>query len=773
MSEKYAILRIVVFKKVYHFCIRTKTILKMKDLFITILVLSTVLVFGQAETQKDILDIPNTDLVKDFNYKTSNKTPVVIFQKWFTKSNNKYNHVTSSEYIFDKKSLNLKKKRYKRINGFDNYWTVYNYSYKKNLLQNINITKNKKIIENSIFSYNNANKIIFKKNKFGDFVEDLNYTYPDTNTIIKTNKKTDTKTGIILLDFKTNFTIVNNHITKEIIAKPKLSKEYITNFKYDNHNLLIKISPYEKFLGTFTPSSSPTIVYKYNDSGYLISELSVTGIDDIKQLHFEYIYDDYDNWIAKFKIFQKDIYDSKSKVITEIKIRTIKYSDNTTTGFTNIDNPKINDYLESKKFVISKPPSIGEFWSKQDDKSFIIFENGKNISAQFNFVKLLNDNFYVNDSIKNTVYQINGFSSKPVLKEYYKATIFAQKDEGIWYKNKKDEFWLIVNGKYLKELTVRIATTNKNNRIIYINKTPKYVLLYKDANPFEMQKAVAYNDYLKNNPNEGKKEVAKNIPSGAIWEKASNGGFWFYYNGENRNQKINYLFFGNHCVVYDPTNKKSYLLKNIKTEKINNFINAKVLDGNKFWYKSKPKYFIYINNGKVENPTNIVYAQNGIDVIINDSNSQKYILKDYNNKPLLTLFPVMDYTSYTENSDATNTELKALKNCGDDGKCFVKLFDKKVTSINNDTSILNKPKELSYFLIKVYKANPRMLQKVVFLTKEENQNIYLEAKELLPKELQKDIEKRSREMLNNYNKHMNSKEVKEKVKKYGGEFINK
>ncbi len=748
----------------------------MKRLFlISITLCSFVInVFAQAPTQKDILETPNTHLVEDYNYNTSKKTPLKISQKWFTLQNSDFKHVDTDEFEFDSNSLKITEWKNKSANEMYDYWTVYNYAYKNNLLQEIIISVKGIDKEKTSYSYDSNNRLISLNTIFKIFIRTINFSYPSNTSIIKKSKKNDTKTNELLEDQTIKFTIENQLITKKVVDESYVGKEYITAYKCESKGVLEEESPYETFLGSFMPSSEPTIGYKHNDFGHLISKTAIASFEDMQLFDYEYIYDDYNNWIAKFKIWEKDIFDSNSKVTTEGKLRTITYSDQTTTGITSLDDTKILEYLNRKKFTKSKPPNEGVYWSKQNNTSIKLYKNGEAITGNLNYANIVGNDFYVNDSISNTLYQFKNFKEKPVLKKFYKATVFVEKDDAVWYKNEKGSFWLLVNGKYIKNLEALYSTTDKTNRIINISNIPSYVLFYNDSNPFVMQKAISFKEYLKTHPNEGKEQTTENIPSGAVWKKADNGGFWFYVNGENRSQKISYHFFGNHCVIYDPIDQKSYLLYNIKIIVVdNNFINVKVLEGNIFWYKSDKEAFDFIINAqKISYTVKAEYSQNGIDVFTFNKNNQKeYVLKEYKNMPLFNLQPVENYTNYAESPTTSNLDYEALKNCNDETKCFANLFNQKAASILSDATINNKASVIATYMETIYTINPSMLQKVGMTMETSYLDLYIKGKDLLPQEIQDDIVRRSRQMLEDYNDYMNSKEVRDKVKENGGSII--
>jgi len=718
---------------------------------------------------KTILDLDNTDINVDFQYNISKKIPEKIVQKWFTNGHGEFKDANTEEYIFDSKSLKIKNFRYKYTDTkYDQSWTNYTYAYKQNRIKKVTISENEKISQVNFYTYDKQNRVTMVNMLYGDIKLVQNYRYPNDSTIIMNTIKNDIKLHKTLSDTKGKFTLKNGNIIKKSLSQPEISTEYIDSYKYDENNLLIKKSSYKELLGAYMFSKDNiSYEYSYNDDKLIKEVFTLKGASaDITKTKYDYIIDAYGNWIAKFKFYPKNLLDFDSEKIAEIHIRSIKYSDKTVTGFTSIDVLQIQDYLESKKIALLNAPKDGVYFSKSSNTATRLYLNGENISKRLMFVKIIGNDMFANDSVANIFYQLKDFKSKPIKKEYYKATIFAKKNEGVWYKNEKDGgFWFIVNGKYLKNLKVITATTNRKNRIVFVDNVPTYVVLYEDANPFEMQKAIPYKDYLKTHPN----EVLENIPSGSVWKKEEDG-FWFYSNGENRSQKINYTFFGNHCVIYDLIDKKSYLIKDLKAKTTGDFNNAIELKGNVFWLKFKENRYILIKNA-TENVLKAEYAQNNTDVILlNDNKEKVYVLKNYNNAEQNKLLPVINYSDYTEKPSADYLLNDKVKNCNADKECLKNLYAEVYDLYYNSSTKDQLAQKMADYIVKVYNVHPH-LAFTVLLTNKRNNNILEPLMDKLPENIRTSLKNNSRQMLEDYNKYINSKEVRDKVKENGGGYI--
>lgn len=435
-------------------------------------------------------------------------------------------------------------------------------------------------------------------------------------------------------------------------------------FEYNNKLQVIKATKNKKTKdATNLTNDSVTSSYVYNSNG-LISEdngnYSESGLALKDKIVYDYVYDKYNNWIVMYKLSTSYGYqDFKSdgyRDIREIKLRKLTYKNGEVTGQTDENASVIKNYLntlvKNNPFKTKRAPKDGVYWSKVTDNSIKLFDYGKHISPQLNYVNIVGNGFYVNDSISNKFYHFKDFKSKPNQESYYKATLFANADDLVWYKNKKDLFVSVQNGRYVsKQLKLKYAK-NGIDVIVKSNEQPKYVMINaRDVQQYIMCKALPYKSYLVTHPNESIKSESDQVPTtGFIWKKNIKNQFWIYENGVSDNSKLITNKFFNHQIVYDKINNRSYLLMDFTNKEPNKFFNITKLKGNIFWYKTKDKFGIF-KNGKAIGFGKSQYAQNKIDIIIyaKDSDTKLYVLKNYVKNGTFELLPVINYADYIEN----------------------------------------------------------------------------------------------------------------------------
>jgi len=581
-----------------------------------------------------------------------------------------------------------------------------------------------------------------------------------------------------VLKFKTG---KNGNIVEKLeIAKRLQPNDKKWSFEYDNNGNVIKAENGEISAKTKRYNTKGISSYKYNDKNLVVEESGNYSESDFNiklENHYEYVYDKYNNWIAKYLYITnysyQDLSSENYKNIIEIWLRKITYKNGDVTGETDEKATSVQNYLnevvKNNPFKTKKPPKRGVYWSKPNEKQFRFYIDGVNKSRTLNFSVNNTNHFYTNDSTTNILYQLKDFKLKPIEKEFYKAIPIAKHDEVVWFKNGENNFYLIKNGKRINDDVKMTWASNNIDILIKKDDKPIYAMLNaRNTILNSYQNAISYKEYLKKNPNEGKKEI---IPDGFVWKKNSKNAFWFYENGVSIRTKLIANRFFNHEIVYDSINNRTFFFKEFADKEPNKYYNATKLNGNVFWFKTDKGYDIF-KNGALFNFDKSKYAQNGKDVVVYSKEDTKlYVLKNYQKSRTYELLDIISYSDYTEKPSVAYIENKEIRNCKEENKCYANLFDKKVADILSDTSISNKDKAIANYMERIYTINPGMLQKVGMIIKTENLNHYIQSKKLLPQEIQNDIKNRSRKMLEDYNKYINSKEVRDKVKKNGGSII--
>jgi hypothetical protein len=678
------------------------------------------------------------------------------------------------------------------------------FKFKNGLLTYSN-KKNKQFTYVTHFFYkNNTSKLLKTKNENKKFPEEVSFKYDNKGRLIE----------IDILHQKINehtkqffdYTLGKNKIenyrisdkghkyaikkfrlhskTGKILQKTKIAAKYSPfdknwYYEYDSNLNVKKISYNETLASVIQTGSQKSSEYTYNNKDLITSEIGNYSISDFKLNYhhvFEYIYDKNNNWIAKFKFSTlygyEDLFKDGFKEIREVTLRKISYKDGAKTGNTNYNNIGIQGYLQkianNNPFYTQKTPTDGFYWVKASDSQIRFYNNGKNIVNQLNFLRIIGNDFIVTDSINNITFNLKDFKNTKVLKAFNKPIKIAKNEEVIWWKNTENSFFSYQKGKPLKQKIV--FSKNGLDLIIFNTEGEKEVVLegYKNAILFQVKTAIPYKRYLKTHPNEEKKEI---IPSGFVWKKDKNNRFWFYKNGISINNKIIASAFFNHEIVYDSVNNISFFFKEFIDKEPFKYYEATKLNGNVFWFKTDKGYGIYKNGGRF-NLNKVEYAQNGIDLIIYSKNNSKlYVLKDYIKSETYKLLPVINYENYKEKPTAAYLEAQEIKNCNDDKNCYVNLFNAKAESLIDKQHEEYAKKELANYMTAIYNQNPKMLFTVGLKTRAEYLDFYLAARAYLPKSVLNGLTAQGRSLINEYNKHMNSKETKDAIKKHGGTII--
>lgn len=271
----------------------------------------------QVKTQKDILKIPNTDLVKDFNLKVEgNIKPTTVIKSTFT----------DIGFGFENKSFSYLKKDYStRTLTFEG----------NRLISNINKFQNAFGKPNAFYFY---------------------YSY-DANGILKSSTSKSSNAGKLDGDDEINeYSFYNNGLIKESVYKGRGKVETLT-YNYKNNTLSysfpngnttyhLKNSLVTKEV-TFNKSANKTFTesYTYNNQGFLTKQQGDTRtyafelnkynliekeVRTSYTTHYKYVYDKHGNWIIAYTLSKGDkgLYGSRFNFY----LREITYSNGEVTG---------------------------------------------------------------------------------------------------------------------------------------------------------------------------------------------------------------------------------------------------------------------------------------------------------------------------------------------------------------------------------------------------------------------------------------------------------
>jgi len=434
----------------------------------------------------------------------------------------------------------------------------YNFKYSKNfktLLKQIYV-KAKDNYEDASFIFDKKNNVI----QLETYLKRINsrvkkhYDYNDSNhTITEYILKSDGKKHKVI-KYKTDKK--GNIIYKNIKHNSYKPYDKIFEFVYDKG----KVIQATKYDDLKDPSkkrkSKATSNYTYNDKGLIIENkgnLTKSEINFDHHFIYEYVYDNYGNWIVQYKFKTtygfEDLKDQNYKDIVEITLRKLTYKKETT-GTTNLQTSSIQNYLKNvaanNPFKTKNAPKDGVYWEKTKDRSMKLHSNGKYITKNCNLLTILKNDFYVNDSVNNKMYILKDFVLKPKNKAFYKATLFASNDELVWGKNKVKEFYIYKNGKI--DPSKLVVTGFTQHQFIYdVDHNISYLL--EDFSTKEVD--VFYK--------------VKPLKGNAFFFKTKTGNFGIIVNGRQVvavNPK--YAENGMDVILKAKTGNTTYLLKNFK-----------------------------------------------------------------------------------------------------------------------------------------------------------------------------------------------------------------
>jgi hypothetical protein len=752
----------------------------MKKIAIIVILLISKLVFSQNPfSQSTILE---TDF---YNYKATDfgiTTPKNVVEIEEVTYNNSM-RLDGKMVFFDSITFKFKNGLLTYSNKKSKYLTyAYHFLYKNNTSKLLK-TKNesKKYPEEVSFKYDNKGRLIefdIFQQKFNKHTKEI-FDYSLGKNKIENYEISDKGHKYDIKKFRLHSK------TGKTLQKTKIATKYSPfdknwYYEYDSNLNVKKISYNETLASVIQTGSQKSSEYTYNNKNLITSEIGNYSTSDFKLNYhyvFKYIYDKNNNWIAKFKFSTlygyEDLFKDGFKEIHEVTLRKISYKDGTKTGNTNYNNIGIQGYLQkianNNPIFTKKIPTDGFYWVKASDSEIIFYNNGKNIGNQLNFLLIIGNDFIVTDTINNITFNLKDFKNTKALKAFNKPIKIAKNEEVIWWKNAKNSFFSYQKGKQF--IRKNVFSKNGLDLIFFNAEGEKEVVLegYKNAILFQVKTAIPYKKYLKTHPNEEKKEI---IPSGFVWKKDKNNRFWIFKNGVQDTSKIINDTFNSDLVLFNKTTKETYIFEDFYKKNPNTFYPINKLKGSTFWYKNEKEEIGLLHNFETYRYSKLQYAQNNTDVIIfNENNVKTFVIRNYKSSPANKLLPVINYENYKEKPTAAYLEAQEIKNCNDDKNCYVNLFNAKAESLIDKQHEEYAKKELANYMTAIYNQNPKMLFTVGLKTRAEYLDFYLAARAYLPKSVLNGLTAQGRSLINEYNKHMNSKETKDAIKKHGGTII--
>jgi len=298
----------------------------MKRFLILFILFSIVSQAQEVKTQKDIMQLPNTDLVKDYNLKTKGTIkPIAVTKATYT----------DVGFGFVGKKFNYLKKDYSnqiltfKGNKLTSNISMFNNAFgKPNGFHFYYFYDDKDLLKSMTSKSSNAGKL--------DESEEKNkYSFTSNGMIRETKYTRNGKTTTTLYDYKNNtisynfangkttYHLKDGLITKSVTFNKSANKTYIKSYKYNENGFL----EFEDG-GTYTNS------FLFNGNNLIEKEVTKNY-----NKHYKYVYDTYGNWIIAYQLSTSDKNYSGNKTKIHLYgtkfsfyVREIKYSNGQVTG---------------------------------------------------------------------------------------------------------------------------------------------------------------------------------------------------------------------------------------------------------------------------------------------------------------------------------------------------------------------------------------------------------------------------------------------------------
>ena len=622
--------------------------------FLILLIICTSSSWSQeVKTQKEILQLQNTDLVKDFNLKTKGNIKPVMVNK------STYNDVgfgfVDKKFSYAKKDYSQKILTFKetkltsynsqfhynfgKTNRFD---FKYFYDEKGNLKEMTSKSSSSNYISKTSYTYSSNNKIK-KINETGTYADGKKYD-KITNYIYKGN--------LISYDFENGSKTIhlkNNLVTKQVTFNKSANKTYTDSYQYNSNGFL-----------TYEDKGTSKYTYTFNNKNLLKTVISKNHTS-----HYKYVYDKYGNWIVAYQlaISEKDY--SGNKISPHLygsrfafHVREIKYSNGDVTGSVNPEDSKTkNKIIRIRTELYDSLVEASVSYSKTANSSYLFKIDGQQ-EARNTASGFMNRSLLVFHKPTKQLFICEDFGDKEEGKDFPAKKIDIDTKNGYWYRTPKGIIHVFkADGTYIEKFNVFKYATNDIDAILQENNDSPQILLenYRNSASYKVYPVINYDSYnpekIVNNNTKKKESLGKCIkgdcengygeyefengfkadgffengkPNGPMHlnDKAKNESRFSTYKGSYENSVgMTYRYYKNRYtdiidyekqigVTNDATEKRTYKLnfKNgkavSKTEMTGHNINSGCIIGNctsgsgVYIYNNGAMYFGTFQNGK-------------------------------------------------------------------------------------------------------------------------------------------------------------------------------
>lgn len=444
----------------------------MKRVLIVFTFLIAVSSFSQeVKTQKDILSLPNTHLIKDFNLKIGSETiiPQYVNEKHYDQREKRgTNEITSKLVRSIYSTFNTETKNIKARNIiYNGKTTAYDYSYDD---------------AGNIKMFRNRGNTISEKTNY-DFYADNSFSYTTSYNGEATSPKiTYTKTifGYQTEGLSNQLIYLKNNLINKTITNYNKEEPSVSNYNYNEFGQLIR-----------SESSFYTIQYNYNERQQLESSIETSKrTQKATKRYYVYAYDAYGNWIVSLSLS-----DSGSNIgITSFptpKLREITYSNGEVTGTTDIEKVE-NELiaLRAQIFELKKLSSTTTTatWLKPTAAEFIFKINNQGVLPKDYKFGFMGGDILLFHLNSRQLYVLKNFTTAQKNVTLDPIKIDFDTSFGYWYKAKNGAVHVFTkNGAYLKEYDVFKYAQN-NNDVIFKGKNEAKQVVLKNYRNVEIEK---------------------------------------------------------------------------------------------------------------------------------------------------------------------------------------------------------------------------------------------------------------------------------------------
>jgi hypothetical protein len=464
----------------------------MKPIFIIFFGLFATFSFSQeVKTQKEILGVPNTDLVTDFNLKIDKGTivPVTVSKATykdigFSFVGHKFQYMKGDYSLetltFQDKKLTQHTTQYNYGNFMKPKGFTFSYTYDTNgnLSKRISKASDSEYADETFYTYSNHK--ISKIQETGNYADGKKY---DKTTNYKYEGNS------ISYNFENGhkkFELQNNLITTEKTFNKSTNKNYAYRYTYNTTGFLID-----------QDRDVYQAMYTLTDKNQIAKEVNNTYTQT-----FEYVYDKYGNWVIAYPLSTsyKKLYGSQFSYY----IREIKYSNGDVTGSINPDNDVTKTYVVKLRTELYDTLVEESVTFRKTANSSYLFKINSQQEAKNTNSGFMGRSLLVFHKPSKQLYLCEDFADKAEGKDFPAKKMTVNIENGYWYRVPKGGVHVFLNDGTYIDKTVIFEYTPNNKDVFFKGEkhTEKVVLTdYRTAKSYTVYPVTLLQEYTSNSSN--------------------------------------------------------------------------------------------------------------------------------------------------------------------------------------------------------------------------------------------------------------------------------